>query len=409
MSYPYSVFKTYVAGETLTASDLNSSDVTHPNQSIPEDTDDYSTNLTEMQSMTDPYPGDVASLATALDGEIARLRFQVDAIIGGSQWYVDPDGSLEDIFNNAITLAGAKTLSSVLTITPTSNQLILGVTNTTTLSFTAPSSSLTYTIPDVGGNALFLMSKGDNTVSGVLLSPDGSAIDPARSFTNQSGTGSYLIGTTPGRYGIATDGVLRAAFSDSSLILTIAIAMGSNKITGLAAATATGDAMRFDEACRLTSNQTVAGVKTFSSVPVIPDGTSSLPSPAYAGGATTGLFLSSATKLGFTANATHVLNLTATAFFPETDDAITLGGGANRYADIKTVLINGADYCFANGYILREYPCTEKDIHTKSNKWMKKYANKGIQVINDKGKMVAVIGRDGTFYGKAFKPLSELN
>jgi hypothetical protein len=39
---------------------------------------------------------------------------------------------------------------------------------------------------------------------------------------------------------------------------------------------------------------------------------------------------------------------------------------------------------------------------------MKANANKGIQVLNDLGEMIAVIGRDGTIYAKAFKSLEEV-
>lgn len=49
-----------------------------------------------------------------------------------------------------------------------------------------------------------------------------------------------------------------------------AVAMGNNKLTSLAAATANGDALRYEQAVRLVDAQTVAGIKTFSSIPVLP-------------------------------------------------------------------------------------------------------------------------------------------
>ena len=48
------------------------------------------------------------------------------------------------------------------------------------------------------------------------------------------------------------------------------------------------------------------------------------------------------------------------------------------------------------------------DVQTKSADWMKKNANKGIQVLNDEGEQICVIGRNGTVYAKAFKSLEEL-
>lgn len=51
---------------------------------------------------------------------------------------------------------------------------------------------------------------------------------------------------------------------------TAATPMGSQKLTGLAAGSANGDSVRYEQVCRLSDNQTVAGVKTFSSIPVLP-------------------------------------------------------------------------------------------------------------------------------------------
>lgn len=53
-----------------------------------------------------------------------------------------------------------------LTLTDTSNQMLIGTTNTTTLSFTAPASSRTYTVPDAGGNVQFVMAGGTQTIAG---------------------------------------------------------------------------------------------------------------------------------------------------------------------------------------------------------------------------------------------------
>lgn len=53
----------------------------------------------------------------------------------------------------------------------------------------------------------------------------------------------------------------------SSQTMAGAIAMGSNKITGLAAGTTNGDAVRYEQVVRTASDQTVAGVKSFSSFP----------------------------------------------------------------------------------------------------------------------------------------------
>lgn len=57
------------------------------------------------------------------------------------------------------------TFGAPLQITPTTNQIILGTTNVITISSTAPSSSRTYTIPDAGGAANFLLSGSGQIVN----------------------------------------------------------------------------------------------------------------------------------------------------------------------------------------------------------------------------------------------------
>lgn len=90
---------------------------------------------------------------------------------GASRVYTFPDAGTNAnvvLTQGSQTIAGATTLSSALTITPTTNQLVLGTTNTTTISATAPSASRVYTIPDAGGAANFLLSAGAQSISGAL-------------------------------------------------------------------------------------------------------------------------------------------------------------------------------------------------------------------------------------------------
>lgn len=67
---------------------------------------------------------------------------------------------------NAGTTAWDGVLAPAATFTSATNQLILGTTNTTTISATAPASSATYTIPDVGTSANFILSAGTQTIGG---------------------------------------------------------------------------------------------------------------------------------------------------------------------------------------------------------------------------------------------------
>lgn len=64
------------------------------------------------------------------------------------------------------TIAGSKTFSSAVAITATTNQLILGTTNTATINASAPAASRVYTIPDAGQNASFVMDRGTQTLQG---------------------------------------------------------------------------------------------------------------------------------------------------------------------------------------------------------------------------------------------------
>jgi hypothetical protein len=65
---------------------------------------------------------------------------------------------------------------------------------------------------------------------------------------------------------------------DGSITYTGDQPMGSNKHTGLAAGSANGDSVRYEQACRLADAQTVNGIKTFGSFGITP---SSAPTTNY--------------------------------------------------------------------------------------------------------------------------------
>jgi hypothetical protein len=94
MAGTYSRVKTWSAGETLTAADLNAEFDNEIINADPDSIGDESADATEMRAITDPYPGSSASLATDLKGEILRLRYQIKAISGESYWYIDPNFSM---------------------------------------------------------------------------------------------------------------------------------------------------------------------------------------------------------------------------------------------------------------------------------------------------------------------------
>jgi fibronectin-binding autotransporter adhesin len=133
-----------------------------------------------------------------------------------SRTYTLPDVGANASFvmtEGAQTINGAKTLSSALTITPATNQIVLGTTNTTTISATAPAASVTYTIPDVGANASFVMTEGaqtingDKTLSGATTLSGTTSISGAATIKNTSvlepTTAASIAGSTGGTIAVA--------------------------------------------------------------------------------------------------------------------------------------------------------------------------------------------------------------
>lgn len=63
-------------------------------------------------------------------------------------------------------IGGDLTILTAARVSSTSSQLVLGKVNTITLSAITPSASRTYTFSDVGANANFAMTEGDQTING---------------------------------------------------------------------------------------------------------------------------------------------------------------------------------------------------------------------------------------------------
>jgi hypothetical protein len=87
-----SQYQVVIAGQLITASLWNGMELNIINNGlVPSGIDDYSTNDAQMQTQTDPYPASATSRPTSLQGELERLRYQFDNIIGKTYWYEDPD------------------------------------------------------------------------------------------------------------------------------------------------------------------------------------------------------------------------------------------------------------------------------------------------------------------------------
>ncbi len=74
-------------GTILTAAIYNGDHENHITNAVPDQHDDYSATVAQMQTMTSPGTVGGESLATSTAGEIERLRYMIDQVIGGAQWY----------------------------------------------------------------------------------------------------------------------------------------------------------------------------------------------------------------------------------------------------------------------------------------------------------------------------------
>lgn len=86
----------------------------------------------------------------------------------------------------AVTLTGLLTAVNAI-FSATTNQIVLGTTNTVTITSPAPAASRVYTIPDVLGAASFVMTAGVQTIGGAKTFSSSIAFSP---------TTAGIIGTT---------------------------------------------------------------------------------------------------------------------------------------------------------------------------------------------------------------------
>lgn len=144
------------------------------------------------------------------------------------------------------TVAGAQTFSSAVTITPTTNQLVLGTTNTTTLSATAPSASRVVTLPDPGANDSVAYLAATQSLSAKTVTGPANVVNlttTASVTAGQSGT-TFYIAAAGSAYTVSLPAVaagLRYKFisTSSSLAAAVTIAATAAVVQGIVIA---GDA-----------------------------------------------------------------------------------------------------------------------------------------------------------------------
>lgn len=307
MAYPYSVHKTYTAGEILTAADLNSTDTTHVNSNIPEDIDDYSANTTEMQTTADPYPGASESLAVALDGELQRLRYQIlqiGKLLGTAStfthWYFDlPDPTaattILDIDNTATD--GDPGIGFSLSGT---RQFTIGVDDGDSDKFKVGTTAIgTNTFISYDGTTIILGDSADT----------GSAATPLITMGAATTTGIYTDGSDT--FNISVSGVQHAAFGANQVFLGNAASNGSasNPIVALNAAADAGLYTDASDNLLLAGNGTLCMQLTSTQALLGPaiDGSAGTPVVALANATTTGFYTDGSDNLNVAISGAQVM------------------------------------------------------------------------------------------------------
>lgn len=310
---------------------------------------------------------------------------------------------------------------------------------TTAIIMAAQAAARTYTLPDAGASAAsFVMTEGSQTIVGIttfsadLLFSTDAVSDIGSSTVGAAGIwGEGINAGNSGRAGTFT--VFPGTASKGKTTLVTTDNTDDTTTALVVAAQAAARTYTIPDTGASTASfvmtqgaQTITGPLILSSVLTGAVGDAGAPGYTFSNDPNSGMHWVSADRIALGVNSaisidigtaqiiysisgTQEFHMTATAFRPETDNTNTCGASGKRWSDVISTLINGADYGFANGWFLREYPATFKDIQTRSNDWLKTNTNKGIQLVNDRGEVVAVFGDDGTFYAKQIKTLNELD
>jgi len=103
---------TVIPGQLITAALWNAEFENMDANWTPAGMDDYSATDVEMQIQTAPFPGSVLSRPTSMAGELERMRYQLDLIIGQTYWYQGPSVDLEQLSTHDHSDYGAQVVTA---------------------------------------------------------------------------------------------------------------------------------------------------------------------------------------------------------------------------------------------------------------------------------------------------------
>lgn len=99
---------TRAPGTILTANIYNTDHQNHIDNGVPDQFDDYSASVAQMQSTVDPGEVGSESQATTLAGELQRLRFIIAEITAETQWYTSPAATLKNFTGESSNVIAAR-------------------------------------------------------------------------------------------------------------------------------------------------------------------------------------------------------------------------------------------------------------------------------------------------------------
>ncbi|HUR99982.1 MAG TPA: hypothetical protein VMZ26_18095 [Pyrinomonadaceae bacterium] len=192
MGATYPKYKTWAADEDLTTADLNAHVDNERNNLTPSGVDDHSSTLSQMKIQTNPGAQGTESQATSLGGELERLRYVLNRLIGGTFWYDAPASTISLLSTtlNQVQFTPPNRIVSGRKRSTSSQSLFLtpdGTASTVNLKATATNLSVFI------NGALFTQTS-DVAITGLSLAPSANNTALVNDTSLAGGQETRLIG-----------------------------------------------------------------------------------------------------------------------------------------------------------------------------------------------------------------------